>query len=355
MKKYGLPYQGSKSRFAAGITDFLPAAPCLVDLFAGGCAVTHAALLSGKYRRVIDVVGYDAPQLFHDAANGRYRDETRWISRDDFIRLKDTDPYVRLCWSFGNNQAGYLYGREIEEWKHALHLARVFGDTSMLAEMGIQSDGSRADIMAHHEEYKRKYAKWWMSRHGHECARIDEMCASLRKNVKEESEKLRNYLLDALGKSGLTQAEIGKRLGNNMCGHYFGKSQWSFPTEDNYNRMREFMPLPVPYMELIGLSRLLQSLQSLQSLESLESLERLERLERLEIQRGDYTQCPRPVIISEYAMPPARFACVWERDTVTLYSARGANARRTERLFVPRKQLGAWKSLTGTLFLGDTF
>ena len=31
MRSYGLPYMGSKSRFAAEIVDFLPAAPCLVD------------------------------------------------------------------------------------------------------------------------------------------------------------------------------------------------------------------------------------------------------------------------------------------------------------------------------------
>lgn len=53
MKRYGLPYQGSKNAIARAIIDTLPGANIFIDLFAGGCAVTHAAMESGKYRRVI--------------------------------------------------------------------------------------------------------------------------------------------------------------------------------------------------------------------------------------------------------------------------------------------------------------
>lgn len=45
---YGLPYKGSKSKIAEWVVAHIPKAPVLVDIFAGGCAVTHAALLSGK-------------------------------------------------------------------------------------------------------------------------------------------------------------------------------------------------------------------------------------------------------------------------------------------------------------------
>lgn len=61
----------------------------------------------------------------------------------------------------------------------------------------------------------------------------------------------------------------------------------------------------------------------------------------------------RPVIISEYAMPEDRFACVWERHTTTRMAAQGAQEKRIERMFVPRKQIGMWRILTGTLFFGD--
>ena len=52
-KNFGIGYQGSKNRLAKEIISFLPSADYFVDLFAGGCAITHAALLSGKYKKVI--------------------------------------------------------------------------------------------------------------------------------------------------------------------------------------------------------------------------------------------------------------------------------------------------------------
>ena len=42
--RYGIPYQGSKNSIAREIVRFLPAAGTLIDICAGGCAITHAAL-----------------------------------------------------------------------------------------------------------------------------------------------------------------------------------------------------------------------------------------------------------------------------------------------------------------------
>lgn len=126
---------GSKNNLAVRIIDLFPKADTFYDLFAGGCAVTHAALLSHKFDNVIanDIDGY-IPQLFLDACNGKYKDETRWISREDFNALKDTDAYVAVCWSFGNNRRTYLYGKDIESQKRALHYAVVFGDYEPIKE-----------------------------------------------------------------------------------------------------------------------------------------------------------------------------------------------------------------------------
>ena len=44
MKKYGLPYQGSKSKIAEKLGAMLPNADVFIDLFAGGCAMTDWAL-----------------------------------------------------------------------------------------------------------------------------------------------------------------------------------------------------------------------------------------------------------------------------------------------------------------------
>ena len=106
-----------------------------MDVFAGGCAITHAALLSGKYENFIANDLSPAPQLFLDAIHGKYRDEKRWISREDFFRLKDTDAYVKYCFSFGNDGETYMYGKNVEPWKKALHYAIVYDDKRLIAEL----------------------------------------------------------------------------------------------------------------------------------------------------------------------------------------------------------------------------
>ena len=130
---FGLPYKGSKNLLAQRILDCIPSASVFIDLFCGGCAVSHAALLSGRFARVVvnDIEG-DVSRLFVAAVNGQYKGESRWISREDFFRLKESDPYVRYCWSFGNNGRDYIYSEAVEPYKRALHYAVVFGDFAAL-------------------------------------------------------------------------------------------------------------------------------------------------------------------------------------------------------------------------------
>ena len=309
--RYGVPYQGSKNKIAGWVIDNLPEDEILVDLFAGGCAVTHAALLSGKWDRIVANDIGDAPELFCDAIEGKYADEKRWISREDFQDLKDADPYVSLCWSFGNNRSAYLYAQEVEPWKKALHYARVFGDCSLLQEMGIDSDGSSDDVRKHHDEYKEKYIHWWLSKQKYTSAELDKLIANVKSDIERDEEELRQYLIDALKKSGLTQAEVQRRLGTQMAGHYFGRSQWEFPTQEMYEKMQEFMPLPDDYNELVGLYRLRQRLESLQILQSLQRLQRLQSLQcmqkyknNLTITRKSYADVAVPDNAVVYADPP---------------------------------------------------
>ena len=280
--RYGVPYRGSKNKIADWVVDHLPDGKTFVDLFAGGCAVTHAAILAGRWENfIINDLG-DAPEVFENAVNGKYANEKRWINRETFQKLKDVDPYVRFCWSFGNNGRNYLYAKEVEPWKKALHYARVFGDTSLLRNMEIEGDGSCADVLAHKAEYKEKYIRWWLLRQKYPQEEFDKLIKNVKDDVERGEEELRAYLLKALKSSGLTQAEVQRRLGTQMAGHYFGRSQWGFSTQEMYQRMQEFMPLPDDYNELVGLYRLRQSLESLQSLQSLQSLESLQRLQSLE-------------------------------------------------------------------------
>lgn len=140
--KYGMPYMGSKSRIAEWIIDNLPPAEHFYDLFGGGGAITHCALLSGKYKYVhYNELNPLIVKAFKMAVNGEFKNEKRWISREDFNRLKDVDPYVSVCFSFGNNNnKGYCYSRKIELLKKAVHYAICFDDFSLLKELNIHID-----------------------------------------------------------------------------------------------------------------------------------------------------------------------------------------------------------------------
>lgn len=108
---YGLPYMGSKNKIAEWIVEHLPEGGTLYDLFCGGCAVTHCALLSGKWNRVvINDLDKLMPQMFVDAISGKYDNETRTIDRETFFRIKDHDAYAKLCYSFGNRGETYCLG-----------------------------------------------------------------------------------------------------------------------------------------------------------------------------------------------------------------------------------------------------
>lgn len=137
-KWWGVPYKGSKSQIVDRLVEAIPykGVDNFYDLFAGGCAVTHKMLLEGRYRHCYanDLDGR-ALRLFRDGMDGKYAQETRWVSREDFFKLKDTDPYISCCWSFGNDQRDYLYSKAIEPYKKACHYAIIYGDFSLLSHL----------------------------------------------------------------------------------------------------------------------------------------------------------------------------------------------------------------------------
>lgn len=137
-KWWGVPYKGSKSQIVDRLVEAFPykGVDNFYDLFAGGCAVTHKMLLEGRYKHCYanDIDGR-ALRLFRDSMDGKYAMETRWVSREDFHKLKDTDSYISCCWSFGNNQRDYLYSKDIEPYKKACHYAIIYGDFSLLSDL----------------------------------------------------------------------------------------------------------------------------------------------------------------------------------------------------------------------------
>ena len=135
-RNYGIPYMGSKNKIAKKIIDFLPSGETLVDLFGGGGAITDCANESNKWEHIIYNELNELPyKCFLKALRGEYENEDRWISRQDFNKLKDSDEYVACCFSFGNNFRNYMYNEKIEPYKRAYHYAVVLDDFQPLSEL----------------------------------------------------------------------------------------------------------------------------------------------------------------------------------------------------------------------------
>ena len=155
--RYGLPYKGSKNAIAEWIVNELPKSEYFVDLFFGGGAVTHCAMLKGKWDKfIINDIDGRLPKLFVDCAHGKYTTATHpeWISREEFNRRKADDAYIALVWSFGNNGIDYIYGADIEEYKHAYHLLIFDNNPEPLKKIGINVKLSdKADVYGRYLDY----------------------------------------------------------------------------------------------------------------------------------------------------------------------------------------------------------
>lgn len=335
---YGLPYKGSKNRIAKRILDVLPPAPVLYDVFCGGCAVTHAALLSGKYSRVVaNDINSMIPHAFETALGGGFRNEDRWISRNDFQKLYKTDPYVAICFSFGNNLHEYCYARELEPYKRALHYAIFWKDIAPWAELCPETaDALGAAMQSEPDRHKRRI-------------------------------KAGHAIVTAL-KAGLMNGSIDPAVMNKSI----------------YRKIRkEKKPgLRLQSTESVERLKTLETLENDERLQRLESLERLEKITDVDVppvltvttgdyrtlnfERGGIIYCDppyksteerygrdfdfddfyswcehqsNPVFISEYTMPEDRFVPV-TAFTVT----RKMDARKSsicpEKIWRPRCQSG---------------
>ena len=341
-KSWGLPYMGSKNSIAKDIVNALPSGERLVDLFAGGCSITDCALKNtDKFSKFIvnDLNGW-SPKTYVKALAGGFNDEERWISRQDFFRLKDTDPYVKLCFSFGNDLKTYMYNPELEPYKRALHHIVFWEDyipmgvicpqvVDIIEEYckGKDRKGRRiASGYAVADHVKQKGSvEYWQS---------NPMFRAVKVKWSEERRGLK-----------------GSELANNT--------------------LKGISPQPM----LVSL----QSLQSLESLERLQSLQRMQSLERLQsivqhdsnietssisyadyaYRDGDVVYCDPPyknthgygiefnsdafwewartreypVYVSEY-QAPSDFVSIWSKEKRVLLNGESLTAPRTENLFV---------------------
>ena len=243
---YGIPYKGSKNKLAERILAELPKAGTLYDLFSGGMAITHAAMQGNKYARVVaNDIQSDMGELFENAINGVYENEERWVAREDFWMFKDSDPYIKFAWSFGFNGEDYLYSKEIEPVKRAMHSV-CFAKSAIGRKTALRNLNKELKRIEDEKSRLRGFLFCLCDECEVECVRRKDGTpdvGELKKTLKKELEgKILAYMRDALKKSGKTQADIDRYLGTQMSRHYFGRSQFAIPTAEEYRKMREIIP-----------------------------------------------------------------------------------------------------------------
>ena len=129
VRKYGAAYQGSKSKIADEIISFLPARKYFIDVFAGGGALAHCALESGKFEHIIanDLQTKEILEAhFLWTPEQHLEFQKRWITREEFEHTNNL--YIKTCWSFSNNRKAYIYSKACYEYKRRLHNAICFGN-----------------------------------------------------------------------------------------------------------------------------------------------------------------------------------------------------------------------------------
>lgn len=285
---FGLPYLGSKNFIAKWVCDILPNANTLYDLFAGGGAITHCASLNQKYNNyIVNDLNSLCINGLKMAYNGEFKNETRWISREDFFKLRDTDYYVACCYSFGNNFCNYSYSKETEQLKKAMHYSVYFNDNSLLSEfINVDNLTYTSDNIQDRMIYLRKYMhnftdfkdKKIQLQNLERLARIQSLECLQKDNIKFYSDDYQNIPLtdkDAVIYCDIPYANTAKYK------HSF-----------DYERFYSWA-------------------------------------EKQEV----------PVYISEYEMPKDRFVCVAEKEKICRFSSTNNSKVAIERIFRPKTQL----------------
>lgn len=287
MQTYGMPYQGSKRRFAEWILGYIPNSTHFYDIFAGGCAISDCALKSNKLRYVHGNDITDSAIFFKDVIKGILPDMREFISRKEFYAKKDDDAYIRMSWSFGSDLRTYLYSSKKECIFRRIH-EDIFMD-------GITTEKEyRERVMLFREFLK-------IAIYDVADSDIRRIMSDLRMPVYERQKRL--YILSESFRCFDTERFI--------------------PTMHDYTDIRVESPdsviyCDIPYFACVKYNK-----------------------GKFDHERF-YTWCENqsvPVFISEKWMPEDRFECIAEKETVSSKCATDNNYRYAERLFVPKRQI----------------
>ena len=152
---FGIPYKGSKNIYAKKILEILPSGRRLVDLFAGGCAITDCAIkmFGNKWDYyLINDIQKEPIDLYCSCLKGECPVSYRWVSREEFATA---DWATRLVWSFSNDGCTYLYGKAIEDIKKEVEL---WITDNIKFNSDLLKDIELPDL----SDYQSRY-KWWCS------------------------------------------------------------------------------------------------------------------------------------------------------------------------------------------------
>ena len=322
---YGLPYMGSKSKIVKHIVPLFPSADNFVDLFAGGGAVTHYAMTTAKYKHfVFNDINPLMPKAFEMSLNGEFENEKRWISREEFFRLRNTDPYAAICFSFGNDLSTYMYSKEIELIKEAYHHALFFGDYS-LAKERIGIDLTPLE----------------------KCPTIKKKYAMLKNIVKTTTpNQWKQGCSQWKDKSGfgeygtppkvLWQFESAERMWRSekvaaVISEHNAKGSRKLPLSEVIEfHSTDYQAVPIPDNSVIYCDIPYANTGAYQRHKKTEFY-----YERFYDWAYSQTQ---PIFISEYWMPEDRFVCIAEIKRKETFSVSNNSKKVTERIFVPKHQ-----------------
>jgi len=186
--RYGIVYLGSKEKILDLIKYIFEREykqKNFIDLFCGGLSVSSFALQKTKFNVYANDLNHFVIALYKELLNGGHEFKEvqyDWISREQFNNVRDFPEmfpdwyvgYVLNVWSFGCNQKDYLYAKDIEYHKMALHEAIVNNDFKHMNGC-VEFDGfipnervtqmnyrinprKRIDFMAHFKQLKNTVA-----------------------------------------------------------------------------------------------------------------------------------------------------------------------------------------------------
>ena len=122
---------GSKRKLSSKIVDYILSknrdCKYIYDLFGGGGAISFEFLQRKQIKKVVyNELNTGVCELLKKIQkDGVTKDFYKWVSREEFNLHKNDDDWygglLKTCWSFGNNQKGYLFGDDLEEDKRLLH------------------------------------------------------------------------------------------------------------------------------------------------------------------------------------------------------------------------------------------